>query len=395
MQLINPDTFIHKKFTEAARGTRFVFNEISQKSIDKHPYFGYGPENYQIAFQENLNPEMALPKYGTEVWTDRAHNIYYDTGVSGGYPAIVFYALFLFSVLYGLYNLKNKDILTNFQISILGGLLVGYVFQNLFVFDSSLSIMVLYVLAGIIFVKNDTSELEKKIPKVENEFIKEGLPVILFVCCLLSLIFFVFRPMQKILRYYSVAQMSMDTRGIHFKDLIGGSNIGEAWDISEIGNHIYKLYNADILKIKNDPSLASYGVSDIKGLIDYLEVIQSKNKTDARLDITIVSLYNTLNFLTNNPYDPILGDRMIGILEHAKTISPNNPAIYWVMAQTYVWKADYNAVVDSYKKAIALDPRIPESHRLLLNFAKNTENKKLYGEALAEALKNIPDFKLE
>jgi len=68
---------------------------------------------------------------------------------------------------------------------------------------------------------------------------------------------------------------------------------------------------------------------------------------------------------------------------------------YWMMAQTYIWKADYYGVVDSYKKSIAIDPTIPETYRLLLNFAKGTKNQKLYDDTLKDAQKNVIDFKLQ
>ncbi|MCX6755658.1 MAG: O-antigen ligase family protein [Candidatus Nomurabacteria bacterium] len=392
IQLINPNTKLHQKFTEVASGTRFVFDEISQKSMDKYPYFGYGPENYMIAFQENLNPKMALSAYNYEVWADRGHNIYYDTGVSGGYPAIAFYAFFILSILYGLYLLRNREMFNNIQISILAGLIIGYVFQNLFVFDSALSVMVLYVLAGIVFIFiNDTKE-EKHTLKPLNTFTKDILPSILGVICLILLIFFSIRPMIKVFNYYTVAQMSMNTRGDHYVDLLEGSSLGQDWDVSEIVSHIYKLYNQDPVKIKNDKTMAPYAITDIKALIAYSEKILAKNHHDARLNISTIALYNTLNYYTDNPYDPVLGDHIFKLLDNMKYLSSNNPETYWIMAQTYIWKQDYNGVVDSYNKAIAVDASIPDSHQLLLKFAKGTGNQKLYDQALTQAQKDIPGF---
>ena len=80
------------------------------------------------------------------------------------------------------------------------------------------------------------------------------------------------------------------------------------------------------------------------------------------------------------------------MLNQAKSISPLNPETYWIMAQTYIWEGDYNGVVDTYKKAVAVDPSIPDSHQLLLNFARGTGNQKLYNDSLLEAQKDVPDI---
>ena len=395
MQLVNPNTKIHQKFVQAASGTRFVFDEVSQRSLDQHPWFGFGYENYPISFQKNLNPKMALPQYGFEVWSDRAHNIYYDTGVSGGYPAIFFYSVFLLSLIYGLYNLKDNEKLNHWQLSVLGGLVIGYVFQNLFVFDSTLSIMALYVLAGIIFSSTSGLTEEKYLPIELNTFKKDILPILLFIIFLVSLVLFSIRPFMKVSDYYTVAQMPMNYRGQHYPELVGGPSIGESWDVSGIVQHIYTLYNEDPQKIKNNPAMLSYAQEDIKGLIDYAEKISEKNQNDARLYFSLIGLYNTLNYFNNSQYDSVLGEHMFKIYDHLRVISPNNPMTYWMMAQTYIWKADYYGVVDSYKKSIAIDPTIPETYRLLLNFAKGTKNQKLYDDTLKDAQKNVIDFKLQ
>ena len=392
LQLVNPNTRLHQDFVKAASGTRFVFADTSKKAMAEHPWFGYGPENYMIAFQQNLNPKMALSKYNYEVWADRAHNIYYDMGVSGGYPSIMFYALFVFSLLYGLYRMRKINLFNHLQMSILAGLIIGYVFQNLFVFDSLLSLMAFFVLAGIIFTVEDFTVKEKNLSKTLNSSIKNVLGIVLSIACLASLIFFVFIPGKKVMDYYTVANAPVDFRAAHYGDLLGGSTIGESWDVSGIAYHIYQLYNADPIKMKNDKSFLPYAEKDLSNLIKYSETIAEKNKFDDRLYISIASLYNTLNYYSDNPYDPALGNHILSVLNQAKSISPLNPETYWIMAQTYIWEGDYNGVVDTYKKAVAVDPSIPDSHQLLLNFARGTGNQKLYNDSLLEAQKDVPDI---
>ena len=391
-QLVNPNTRLHTSFIKVAGGTRFIFADIAQKSIDKHPWLGYGPENYMIAFQENLDSKIMLPEYHNEIWSDRAHNVYYDMGVSGGYPAIAFYALFILSLIYVLYKSYNKGVFNRTQVAILGGLVAGYVFQNLFVFDSLLSMMALFILAGIIFISQDNLVKEKYTLKPIDSFIRNGLGIVLVIACLVSLIFFVFRPTQKIFKYYSIAEMPIDIRAVHYNELLKGSSLGEQWDFSDLADNTYNVYKTNITTIKDDKNLLSYAINDIKALLVYSEKIAERNKFNARLNISIVYLYNILNYLSSNPYDPVLGNHLIKIIDDTRILSPHNPEIYWTMAQVYMWKNDYKEVINTYEKAIAIDPSIPFSHNLLITFAKNIDNQKLYDESLLKARQSIPDF---
>ncbi|MCX6757898.1 MAG: O-antigen ligase family protein [Candidatus Nomurabacteria bacterium] len=393
-KLMNPNTVLHKSFVQVAGGARFIFMDVAQTSMDKHPYFGYGPENYPIAFQENFNPKILLPEYHGEVWSDRSHNIYYDIGVSGGYPAIFLYILFILSIIYGLYNLKNKEIFSRTQISILAGLVVGYIFQNLFVFDSLVSLMGLFILASIIFESQDyLIKQQKDISFQVGDFVKNITIIVLIICCSTSLIFFVFMPLKKVSNYYRIVQMPIDIRVKHYNDLLNGSSIGNQLDVSEISDAMYNLYNANLVDIKNDPKLLLDVESDIKGLIVYLERSREKNKfIDVRLNTGIVFLYNTLHFLNEEPYDPVTGDHLFNLLDNTKTFSPKNPEIYWAMAQIYYWKKDSYGMIDSYKKVIDIEPGIPESYNFLLRLAKITQDSKLYNEFLEKAKIHIPDF---
>jgi O-antigen ligase len=394
IELNNPNTELHQAFIRAATGTRFIFADISGKSMAEHPWFGDGPENYMVAFQKYFSPQMALSQYGHEGWNDRAHNIFYDTGVSGGYPAIIFYALFIVSMLYALYCLRFSKMFSHLQIGILSGLIIGYVFQNLFVFDSTSSLVALFSLAGIIFAFQDDLIQEKYLAKPINLIVKNILAIMLFSACFVSLIFFVWRPAQKAIAYHRVVNMPVEIRGEHYSDLLKGSLIGEDWETSEMAYNIYEDYNANPIKIKNDEKLLPYAESDIKGLIQYLETVTGRNKTDARLYLDIAYLNSLLNYFSNSPYDPALAEHLFELLNQAKNLSPTDPQIYWSIAQVYGWKGDIKGVEDTYLEAIALDPSVPSSHEHLISFAKAMGDQKLYDASLLEAEKDIPGFSM-
>jgi hypothetical protein len=393
IQLIKPDTWLHAEFSKVATGgSRFIFDNIAQKSISEHPWFGYGPENYIFAYQKYFNPKLSLPADGNESWGDRVHNIYYDTGVSGGYGAIVFYTLFILAILYVLYKLRKIEAFNHWQISIFAGLVLAYVFQNLFVFDSLLSLMALFALAGIVFVGEDSLGKEKKLTKSINPFIKNILIVVLCVLCCASLVFLVFRPAEKAFVYYGFMNTPVAARAGYYNELSKGSSLGEDWDVGGMAYLIFGTYNSNLMMLKNNQKLLPYAENDLKLFLQYLEKVAQKNKLDVRLDLSIVDFYDTLNFLSDAPYDPVLGEHLFDILNQAKNLSPTNPEVYWTMAPVYLWKGDYKGAENAYEQAIALDPSIPKSHQLLIKFAQAVGDQKLSAEALSEAQKDIPGF---
>ena len=151
--LMTPGSVVHKKFTEAATDSRFIFWNIARQGIADRPLIGWGPENYSVVYQKFFNPEIfKQSKTVAEVWNDKAHSIFYEIGVAGGYPAIILYLLFLCSLIYGAFQAYVLGNINRIQASILWGLLAGYVCQNLFVFDSLSSLLGLFVLVGIISV---------------------------------------------------------------------------------------------------------------------------------------------------------------------------------------------------------------------------------------------------
>ena len=394
-QLIKPNTTLHNKFVEVASGTRFIFWDSAQSGMNKHPWFGYGPENYSIALQENFNPKMVLSEYLDEEWVDRAHNIYFDTGSSGGYPAIILYGIFLSSIFYGLYCAKKNGKLKKIEVSIIVGLITGYIFQNLFVFDSINSLLVLFVLAGIIYVLQDNKEKEKNKNIIVDPFIKNSIAIFLLISCSVLLAFVVYKPIKEVKLYSKVFNTQTSIRLNHYNDLLEGYSIGAQWDLSWIAFDICRHYISNPTEIKNDKTQAPYIVKDISSFLDYLEIVSKQNTTDARLYIEMIYLYNALNYYSNKSYDQVLMAHILDLFKHAQKLAPSNPQVYWSMAQAYIWAGDFKSVEQLYLKAISLDSSIPESHQLLIRITKAIGDQKMYTEAMAQAQKDIPDFKME
>ncbi len=105
--------------------------------------FGWGQENFNFVFNKYYNPGM----YAQEQWFDRAHNQFIDWLVAGGFPALILYlSLFVLMVL----AVVRSDVLSVPEQAILLGLLAGYAFNNLTVFDDLMSSVYFFTLLAFV-----------------------------------------------------------------------------------------------------------------------------------------------------------------------------------------------------------------------------------------------------
>ena len=112
---------------------------MAYQGFKERPALGWGQENFNYVFNKYYNPKM----YDQEQWFDRTHNVFFDWLVAGGALGILSYLSIFFAVIYSLWK-RNGSNLSIAEESILTGLLVGYFFQNLFVFDNVTSYILFF-----------------------------------------------------------------------------------------------------------------------------------------------------------------------------------------------------------------------------------------------------------
>lgn len=149
----------------AGKGTaksRFIIWNMAYQGFKERPILGWGQENFNYAFNKYYNPRM----FDQEQWFDRTHNVFFDWLVAGGALGILSYLSIFFAVIYSLWK-KVRSNISIAEKSILTGLLAGYFFQNLFVFDNVTSYILFF--AVIAYVHS------RKISQSVNLPVKEGI----------------------------------------------------------------------------------------------------------------------------------------------------------------------------------------------------------------------------
>ena len=126
--------FASISLTDSGSQARFQIWDMAWQGFKQSPKtiaVGWGQENFSFVFNKYYSPGM----YAQEQWFDRAHNQFLDWLIAGGLPAFLLYvSLFVLAAL----AILRSELEVPEQAVFLG-LLAGYAFNNLFVFDDLMS----------------------------------------------------------------------------------------------------------------------------------------------------------------------------------------------------------------------------------------------------------------
>jgi tetratricopeptide (TPR) repeat protein len=250
------------------------------------------------------------------------------------------------------------------------------------------------MLAGLLFALVGERAItdENNNPKNFTDSDKNIIAVCILIPFLICWIFFSYLPARKSKLYAETFRLLVSQTPKDYQKLIQGSPVGKDWDVSGIAYDAYRLYVENAKKIKNDEVLRESAIKNVDGLLDYLYTILDTNKTDYRLYVTIIYLENTKIYFSDQQYDAKKKDQLLGILEQARKLSPNNPNVYWNIAQVKIWAGDFVGAEESYRQGIIVAPHLPGSYTLYMTYAQAIGNNKLFNELTIQAQKNVPGF---
>ncbi|MEK7480577.1 MAG: O-antigen ligase family protein [Patescibacteria group bacterium] len=135
--------------TESTQGARLMIWGMAFEALKVRPFFGWGNENFIIPFARHYNPGM----FGNEPWFDRTHNMFLEWFVAGGVAGGVLYLALLASFFLLLAKGYKHAVFSRQEVAILSGLLVAYMIQNAFVFDTIVSYLLFFGLGAYVMVR--------------------------------------------------------------------------------------------------------------------------------------------------------------------------------------------------------------------------------------------------
>ena len=394
---LRPGNYVYKEMTHMATKSRLVVWQAGWKGFLEKPWFGWGPENFELAFIKHFDPRLSLQEYGGEVWFDRAHNIVVDTLVASGIIGFLGYALIFFSTFYILWRKYFREKIDFWLVSIISVALIAYVVQNLTVFDMVNSYLMWFLVLGFVSsiaarsFENQYSEIEPPVVYSERgrwpRFSKLSSAIILILFGF-SFFEFVIQPL-KADAYVIKAIRTKDSasRVSLYKEALKTSPVGR-YQIREFfaDNTVNFFFSKDA---RNTPK------EDLTKEFDFVSSKMEESTKESPLDfrayLKLGRVYDAWSMIDKSKIH--LAEQ---VLSKAIELSPRNQQAYWFLAQAKLNKKDNKAALDLAKEAVSIEPRLLQSHKILIQVAHISKDKKKVKEFSQRALKvarqRINDF---
>lgn len=338
--------------------TRILAARTSIDGFLARPVLGWGPENYNLVFDKYYNPKL----YPTENWFDHAHNIVFDIATTTGVIGLFAY-LFLLSVLCAriiAYMCASPE--RYFGGAIIGALMVAYVAQNLFVFDSLVTYLPFFMvcaLAGAVF------HVQAIVPAFGNkkDVRQDPAPpspalLLVLVPMFAGMVYWVdVRPAMA--AYHAVAGFSVPAEYAfvatdHFDRAVRYSNFGR----EEIRGKVIE-YVSDVIQSEAVGTDAEAG----KRLAEYAIMEMEKGIADEPMNFRNYLYF--ANFLGNNyealhAYGIPVAEKANAALMTAEPLAPQKPLLYVQWGRIRTIQGDAEGAVMMFEKAVALNPAVIE-----------------------------------
>ena len=170
---------------------RFTIWNMAWQGVKERPVLGWGQENFNLVFNKYFNPVL----YADEPWFDRTHDIFFDWLIAGGLSGLISYFAIPLVLLYYIWfsrrgqlpeTEKNLNGVRGFlyrwfgsggsdlsitEKSLLTGLLAGYLFHNIFVFDNLVSYIMYIIIIAYVYAM---TKGEQKTGSIWNRELDQG-----------------------------------------------------------------------------------------------------------------------------------------------------------------------------------------------------------------------------
>ncbi|MFH1473202.1 MAG: O-antigen ligase family protein [bacterium] len=337
-------------------GRSFVW-PMALKGIAERPILGWGQDNFNYVFNQNYKPEM----YALEPWFDRAHNIFLDWGVAGGLLGLLAYLSFYIILIYLIWRKPARqsgggdESFSYTEKTVLTGLLVGYFFHNLFVFDHLISYVLFFGLLAYIHSRNTNGEFRFLSGDKPTSMLMKNITLsTVSILLLLSLYFVNVKPLQSNARLIDalIGLQTPDTDPAEvmksLEDAYRGARLGQPEVVEQITYHSAELLSGGAsVEQKNEFYTFARQVA-----IDQAEEFSG----DTRYQLMTGSFLSTMGSI----------DEALVYLTRAKEISPGKQQVYFELGSALINKGETAEGLQEFKNAYELAPDNPEAKVIYL-----------------------------
>lgn len=292
------NTALNKYFIETTGGNRLAYAKVSLQAMHDRPLFGFGPENYFIAFEKYFDTALFSSPL-IEPWVDKPHNQVLEWGAVAGMPALVLYLCLFFFPLVVLvrysWKMRQTPLFVLFGIAAL----IAYFFQNLFLFDTPATAVIWIVVLACIYVgiyKNtqDTSEqtLEEKGVILPPKQIALSVGIKLLYVGVL--IWIVILPIAKLHALSKLVTSDPTTRVNRLEHVTHMSPVGVSRTTAQFADALYQSYANNFSIIMSAEDGEKRAITDLKAQVKVLQSIEAKDPDNYQNPFVIARINNLI-----------------------------------------------------------------------------------------------------
>lgn len=345
--------FASISLTDRTTISRLTIWGMAYEGWKEHPILGWGEENFNLVFNKYYKTSL----YDQEAWFDRAHNIYVEWFVAGGFLGGLAY-LALFAVLFWeLWRRRVAEgtvlVLSVTDKAILSGAVVAYMVNNFFVFDNLISLVLFFAILGV--VHHATVGIHAP-SRSEHSFGPQRFAVALLVVLATVVIFWRadVRPIEA--SRTLIAAMSPQEKGVVdnlrlYKEALALNTFGNP----EIREQFVRF--ASQVRGASDKDVSAALKSEIiQSAVQTMQDQVRETPDDARYRLFLGNFYITIGDQ----------DQAIRELGEAVRLSPGKQQMYGALTAAYINKGDVGKFLATAKYSYELDVSNQEA---LVNYA--------------------------
>jgi O-antigen ligase len=388
ISILQKSSFLHQKFIENVGENRLIFWNSAIKGFKEHPLLGWGPGTFNYPYHKFFNPQVLFPQNGYETTVDKAHNIFFETLVGGGILLILALCFFLSTIIVGLVKLIKNNKLSTIETSLFIGVLSGWLLQAQLVFDSTVSLTMLFLLCGMVY-GSLINKPEIKKQKIYYFSKKEKFIFFIAICLIFTLfIYTIALPYKKNRVMYKTYNASLPSRAGLWQNFSGVSPMGDSSDSIIIFYNIFKTYDKEKQNIRTwDIRKKEIVLKELDAIIDYLFILINK-KDDYDLILTTARISYLRMYIAEDVSTPLF-NKTQNLIQKAILLSPTDPQPYWIKVQLEIVSGNFMEAKNLLEKSLILAPKLTYTHNLILQFAKNINDEVYYNFALKRAQENF------
>ncbi len=328
--------------------TRLMAWDIGWQAFLERPLFGWGWGNYEVPFNQKFNPQFLQHGFQETVW-DKPHNIVLEMLSSMGILAIFYIGIFCTAVIF-LFQGSKHIFHVDRSKSIFLAILIGYIVQNLFLFDTISSVtLILFVLA--IIGSSQKHRWEKTVFK--NRFFS-------LILCLL-IVYCLFLNIQFLRSSYALQSAQSYNNAFGFSEAVNKVFLSQTALKDEnailLADHLVKMEKANLLGSSN----SLYWKIGALQIANVLEQYGERFPTNIAYPAWSGQIYLILGQFDN----PFYFSEAVQNFVRAEQVAPQKQEIKFLLVRTYLLQKDFEKALVTAKQAVDIDPSIGQSWNFL------------------------------